>query len=140
MHGNSIFLGFGGFLALMAILMAIPTLAVYEHQKKCTVKVRGKCVSLSGPRDLGIKSSTAYFPTYEIEYQGKKITVTRTVGKTDGRVKLNETYDLYIDPNNPQNFVNKQDNEQYLGTLRLTAGFGVGAIIMLGLYLITFLT
>ncbi len=135
------FLGMALMLLFFAGLMAIPAIAVHRHQKKCRVKVRGKCISLTDPDWPENIPNAPYHPSYEIEYEGEKIILIRTVGKEDGKVQLGKTYDLYIDPDNPQNFVNKVDNNEHMDRVIFAVLCGVGSLILFGIYIISiFLT
>ena len=135
------FLSFAGLLIFLGLLLLIPIIAVRRHQKKCNVKVYGKCVSLTPPNWPQDMPNPPYMPTYEVLYKGEVIKITRTVGKEDGKVELGKEYELYIDPENPQNFVNHEDNEEHWDRFRYSVGCFTGAVILIGVYVITiFLT
>ena len=139
--GNTMFLGMAVLLVLMGGLMLIPVIAVKRHQKKCRKKVYGKCISLSPPNWPEDIPNPPYQPTYEVLYKGEAIQITRTVGKNDARVEVGKEYELYIDPDNPENFINPDDNEEHWDRIKYVVGCFVGAVIMIGVYVITiFLT
>ena len=139
--GNTMFLAAAVLFLFFGILMAIPVIAVRRHQKKCRVRVYGKCISLSDPNWPADFKNPPYQPTYEVLYKGEVLQLTRTVGKTDGRVKLGEEYELYIDPDNPQNFINPIDNEEHWDRIKFVVACFAGVLVMLGMYIVTiFLT
>ena len=135
------FLGMAVMLLFFGVLMLIPVIAVRRHQKKCRVKVYGKCISLVPPDWPDDMPNPPYYPTYEVLYKGEVLKLVRTVGKDDGKVEIGKEYELYIDPENPQNFVNHEDNDIQWDRVYYSVGCFMGSIVLFGMYVITiFLT
>ena len=130
------FISFAGLLLIIGLFLLIPIIAVRQHQKKCSLKIYGKCIGLIPPNWPEDLPDPPYMPTYEILYKGEVIKIVRTVGKEDDKVEIGKEYELYIDPNNPQNFVNHKDNEEHLGRIRCAIGCFVGAAILIVIYAI----
>lgn len=121
--------------------MLLPLIAVRKHQKKCSQKVRAKCVGLTPPNWPDEAPNPPYMPTYEFQYNGETISVTRTIGKNDNSVEIGQEYELYIDPENPQNFVNSKDNNEQRGRAKYVITCFTLAVVMFIIYIITiFLT
>ena len=80
-------------------------------------------------------------PTYEIEYKSEIITLTRTVGKNDDSVEIGQEYELYIDPENPQNFINPKDNNEQRGRIKfIIICYNLAAILFVAYLVTVFLT
>ena len=128
---NVSLLGAAGVVGIIALLGSAETIAAYKHQKKCTLKLRGKCVALI-PKDwVGDVQNAPYTPSYEIKFNGKPVIVTRAVGHHYGQIQIGQEYDLYVDPDNPQNFYNPDDNQQQKDRIKLAKLFLVIIVLLI---------
>ena len=115
--------------ALAIVGIAINNLGKY---KKCTHIVSAKCVSFiqRGTRPY-------YSPQFSYDYKGENILAYSTSLYRKRRLnklfKINNTYDIFIDPNNPKNCIANR-NFSISNVLTLLAGslvFAFGIMIIL---------
>ena len=101
-------------------------LAVWnDKRKRCSETVRAECVSvdMSHTRDGNGRSKRTYNPTWEIEYDGRRIRLSSN-NYTQKHVAIGHHRNLRINPDHPEEFMDPSG-----GTLIIGIGFVVIGVI-----------
>ncbi len=94
-------------------------------RKKCSEKVRAECIAVDTRRSgsSGGGRQTAYCPTWEIEYDGRRIEL-KPGGYSSKHVAVGHHRTLRINPDNPEEFLDPSS-----GLLLIGIGFVVIGIV-----------
>ncbi|MCR5790074.1 MAG: DUF3592 domain-containing protein [Lachnospiraceae bacterium] len=115
--------------AVITILFAVIgiVLIVFDllKRKRCSEKVRAECIAVNTSRshDSNGRGKRTYNPTWEIEYNGRTITLGSN-SYTSKYVAPGHHRTLRINPDNPEEFMDPSG-----GTLIIGIGFFVLGII-----------
>ena len=119
------------FILLVAgVLMCVRAYDMYVgNSKKCKVPVVAKCVELRASMSSEGRMLTC--PVYEVNYEGKKLTLCDNVYTTNNGVAVGDERVIYINPDMPNLFYD--DNESKVFAYAL-GGMG---IIFVGISLLS---
>lgn len=124
------------FLIIGAVFASIDVIFVVLHKKKrksCSVEVEATIVEALRYRKRGVDGPEHfYYAVYEYQYNGVTYNNESKMG-TNGRPKIGKLRTIYLNPNNPEEYVEKR----FLTYLHIVIVTGISGLFgFIGLILI----
>ena len=112
----------GFFIIVGIILTIVGIVKMIGSKKRCTHRISATCVGIDTSENHDFEDdsyTTVYSPIYEIYHCGQMLRIKNPAYSGICHVQLGEQVELFINPNNPNEFLNAKGNVGIHGALIL---------------------
>jgi len=120
--------GFGG-IGIIFLVVGIGLIVSRNHKRGiCTQPISAKIVDMQESHrwDSDGYVSVMWFPVYEYYFNGEKIVKCSNVGGSKQSIHMGKTVEIFINPNNPDEFYCEKDALKFVASVFI----GVGAVLI----------